>query len=161
MDKHVVAKDVALYGLHERLPAALQSFEQVRAAEAHKPLAGAGQILKVLALFRGWRRLRCRGDIVGHAIAGKPQVVDEVYNVLREKPSVLVGRVAIPDGELHRPWFSDGKVRLSPIGKRQVMAIPGRIECGVVGANEAASAAHEIQPHQITPVVRMRAVVER
>ena len=45
-----VAQDVALDGLDERVPAALQPLEQVGAAEAHQPLARAGQVLEACLL---------------------------------------------------------------------------------------------------------------
>ena len=46
VEEDVVAQDVALDGLDEGLAAAFQPLEQVRAAEAHQPLAGAGQVLQ-------------------------------------------------------------------------------------------------------------------
>ena len=44
MEKDEVAQDVPLDGQQEGLPAALQPLEEIRAAEAHQPLAGAGKI---------------------------------------------------------------------------------------------------------------------
>ncbi len=49
VQEDVVAQDVALDRLDEGLPAALQPLEQVGAAEAHQPLARAGQVVQLLA----------------------------------------------------------------------------------------------------------------
>ena len=54
----VVAQDVALDRLDEGLAAAFQPFEQVGAAEAHQPLAGAGEIVEHALLRRCVGRLR-------------------------------------------------------------------------------------------------------
>ena len=46
MQEDVVAQDMALDRLQERLAAAFQPLEQVGAAEAHEPLAGARQVVR-------------------------------------------------------------------------------------------------------------------
>ena len=56
VEEDVVAENVPLDGLQEGRAAALQAFEQVRAAESDEPLASPGQVVDLSILFlTRWR----------------------------------------------------------------------------------------------------------
>ena len=152
VDEDEVSQYMAFHGKQEGMAAALQALEQVGSAEAHQPLAGAGKIIE-RKLFRGCRRGGIE-DVVAEAVAGQVQAVDGAYHVVREQLGVLATCLHL-DGLRH----AGGKRRLAAIGEQQVFAAAS-IRFGVVGLDEAARSANQVQAHQFAPVFRVFGMFE-
>ena len=85
-----VPQDVPLDGLNEGLATALQPLEEICAAEAHQPLAGARQVEDDSRLGGRRRVVWAFFQIVAKAIAGKSKPVDGVDDGCGVQERVLV-----------------------------------------------------------------------
>lgn len=156
----VVAQDVPLDGLDERRAAAFEPLEEVRAAEAHQPLARVGEVAQRLGLLRRRGPRRIPRDVVPQAVAGQVQRVNRLLDGCGEEPRVLVGRVRRLDGVGDGARRAIREVGARAVREGQVSAVGDRVLPRVVVADEAAGAPHEVEPHQVAPVVRIVALLE-
>ncbi len=106
-------------------------------------------------------RLVGRGDhVVRQAVAGQAQAVDRVHHVLGIERGVLPAGLHVGQRELHGPRHTRGKVGARAVGELQILAVAAGIGLGIVVLDEAARAAHEVQPHQLAPVVGVGALLD-
>ena len=159
MEEDEVAQDVPLDGQQEGLPAAFQPLEEIRAAEAHQPLAGAGKIGDDKLLGGGQRLGGLFVDVVPQSVARQLEVVDGVDDRVGIEKRVLVAGVAVVDLEPNRFRRPPGEIRSGAVGERQKLAAR-LVLLRVVFLDEAPGAADQEQPHQLAPVVGVLAFLE-
>ena len=162
MEADEVAENMPLDGEDEGVPAALQTLEQVGPTEPLQTVAGAGQVGQYLGFFRRRRRRLARGRflVVAQSVARQRQIVHRLDHIVGEQPGVGVIGILVADLELHGPGRARREVGARTILELQILAIPDGIALGVILLDEAARAAHEIQPHQLPPIVGVRAFLE-
>ena len=163
MEKYVVAQDMSLNGLKERLPAAFQPLKQVGAAESHQSLACAGEIVENVLFFNCCvaQDNILRRHVVTQTIAGQVEPVDGVNYIRRIETRILVSVIFLINLELDCSWETRWEIGASAVFKSQKLATSRRVGFGVVLLNETAGTAHEIQAHQFTPVIGVFTFFER
>jgi hypothetical protein len=142
------------------MPAALQSFEQVGAAETFQPDTGSRQVGQEPGLFRRRRLARRRRLVVPQPVARQGQAIDRVHDAVGKQARVLIPKILRADREFDGLGDAGGEILPGPVREFQVLAIHRRVELGVVLLNKAARPPHEIQPHQLAPIVRVLALFE-
>src|ERR1035437_8395802 len=100
MHVHVVAEDVAFYGLKEHGSAAFQALEKAGAAETHEAFAGAGEIVDVFVFLLRTLVLVCRNDVISKPVAWEVEFVDDLNHVIAVEAAVLIVLVILADAEL-------------------------------------------------------------
>ncbi len=107
---YVIPQDVPLNRLNEGHAGTLQSFEEIRAAEAHQSLACSGEIMQGGSFSLGRWRLGVFFLIVPKSVARQREIVDGIHNGVGIEPCILVIRITVIHGEGHRAWCTSGKI---------------------------------------------------
>ena len=95
-----IAQDVAADGEQERVAAAFEPLEKIRAAEADEALAGAGEILHHFGFVGSGRHVERGLEVIGEAVARQVQHADGVHDLVGIEPGVLVVRVVVADAKV-------------------------------------------------------------
>ena len=161
VQEDVIPQDVAFQGLHEGRPAAFEAFEQVGAREPDQALPGTAQVVQHFLLGPFRLAAGLVSNEVPQSVAGQGQPPHSVHDVRGVQAGVHVGGIAFIHGERDGAGAAHREVRPLPVTERQVAAAVGRVLFGVVGLHERTGAAHEVQAHQVAPVVRVGALLER
>ena len=140
--------------------AALQALEEVGAAEPDETLASPGKVTDLPLLSLGGWRLRVIKHVIAEAVPGQVQVLNNVDHLRRVQLGVLVIGIGIVDGELDRLRHAGREERACPVLVGEELPPGLVVRLRVVFLNEAARAAHEVEPHQVAPVVGILAKVE-
>ena len=161
VEEDVVAQGVARDGLLKHLATAFEALEEVGAAEAHQAFTGPRQVLNDLVFGLGARALWRRGDVVAQTVARQIQGVDGRDDVGGVEAAVLIVGVVLVRRERHGSGDAVGEVRPAAVRERQELPPGGRIERGVVVLDKGARAPHHVEAHQLAPIVRVVALLER
>src|SRR6266849_8464563 len=130
------------------------------AVGSHQPLACFREAIKLLLLRRC--RLRFLGwqDIVCQAIARQIQRIDRLNDTIGVEESIRIAGLLIVDGEFDGAGYTLRKVGTLAIGEKQVLAPRLCVGLGVVLLDEAARAPHQVETHQIAPIVWVITLLE-
>ena len=161
MQEDVVPQDVPLDRLDERLPAALQSLEEIGAAESHEPLARTGQVVRSPSPRRASaaRGASSRRNCPGRSAAGSRRLIVSTTSAAYSRAYWSFGSSS---SILNFTVFgiAVGKYDRVPSANVRNFRPLARVGLGVVVLDEAARAADQVQPHQIPPVVGILALLE-
>ena len=128
----------------ESLAATLQTFEQVGPAEAHQPLARAGQVLNLPVFIPSggnWRRVE---KVVAEAIPGQLQLIDGFHDCGGVKAGVLVVGIGLVNCELDRPRDAGREVGPFTVFVGEKFPASLLVRLRVVVLDEAAGPAHQV-----------------
>src|SRR5690606_29602269 len=103
MEPDVVPENVSFQRLDEGVSAALETLEEIRAAEPHESPARSGQVRENTLLRRGWRLLGMGRDIVAQAVPGQREGLDSSDDVRSIETGILIVRIVVPDRESKGP----------------------------------------------------------
>ncbi len=104
------------------------------------------------------RRSQTGLEIIAETVARQAQPVDGGHHRVRIEPGVSIAGVGIVDAKLQIPGDAGREIGLAAVGEPKVLA--ALVLVSVMLHDEAARAPHHVQPHQITPVVRVFALLE-
>src|SRR5262245_44205180 len=83
-----------------------------------------------------------------------------IEHVVRVEPGTLVVRALRVDPELDGPGDPVREVGARAVREGQVFAAVGRVGPGIVGLDERTGSPHQVQAHQVPPIVGVRAYLE-
>ena len=149
----VVAENMALDGLEEHRAAALQALEETGPAEAHKTLAGAGEVFDLFRLNVRRGLGRGRRDVIPQSVAREIELVDGLDDILAVEATVLVVFIAFIDAELEGLGDARREVGAASVLEGQELLFPFGIILGIVVLDETACAPYKEKAHEFTPVV--------
>lgn len=177
-----VAENVPADREQKGMAAALETLEEVRAAETDEPLARARKVLHHLGFIGGWRLVRSGFEIIRQAVTRQVKQANRVHDFVGIEPGVLIVRVFVADVERERLGLALGEMETAAAFENEeatvclgfgtvalgALVLSGQQHGGAVGAfgegvvalHEAPGAAHHEQPHHFPPIVGVLALFE-
>ena len=157
VEVHGVAHGVAVERHEEGHAAGVHALVEAAAAEPHHALARAREVVENLLLLRGGGFRRLGVDVLLEAVTRKRELAHPIDHLLAvEALEHVAGRRA----ELERLGDAVGEVVQRAVPHLQVLASVVLVGEGVVLLDERARAAHEVELHQVAPVVGEEALLE-
>ena len=150
---------MALEREQERVSARLESLEQVGLGKAGQARTGAGEVLGAAGLLGRRERVGCGAEVAPEPVPRQAERRDGVDGRVAVQRGGGVMRVTVQRLtvlNVFRDTFWE--VGLAPVGVDEVLAPP--VAERVVLLDERPGPAHQEQPHELAPVVRVPALLE-
>ena len=126
-------------------------------AEAHHPPSGTGKVLQDVLLRSRGIRTGAFVDVLLQAVARQGKVAHRLDHLVAIETLEHVAGGGLED---ERPWNAVREVVARPVVHFKVDAPGFRIPRGIVAPDEGTRPAHEVELHQVAPVVRLDARLE-
>ncbi len=157
VEEDAVAHDVAIDGHEEGETRGVHAFEEAGAAEAHHAFTGAREVVKECFFFLVGEGRCVRGEIFLEAVAREAEVAHGGDGLIGIE---AFEHVAFGGIEFESFWEAVWEIGARAIFADEVVAVGGRVVECVIAADEGARAAHEVELHEVAPIVGLFAAVE-